>query len=98
MPLTELWLSKVRRYSASGPNGYDSPTIFSACVALAVKITTQSSGDALKNSSTARRTRSTHSVVTAEVGLVECGLPSTCPRNQSAWRAISDRGGILAAV
>ena len=55
MPFTELWLSNVSRNRSPGPNGYDSPTSFSAWLALAVKITTHSSGEALKNRSTAPR-------------------------------------------
>jgi hypothetical protein len=44
-------------------------------VALAVKIATYSSGEALKNLSTQARARSTSSVLAAELGLTECGLP-----------------------
>ena len=49
MPLTELWLSAVRSRRLPGSNGYDSPTSLSAAVALAVKMTSYSSGEALKN-------------------------------------------------
>jgi hypothetical protein len=48
MPLTELWLSKVSRKRPPRSNGYDSPTSLSAPLALAVKITTYSSGSARK--------------------------------------------------
>ena len=55
MPLTELWLSAVRRNRLPAVNGYDSPTSLSAALALAVKTTVYSSGEALKNAKTARR-------------------------------------------
>ena len=83
MPLTELWLSKVSRKRSPGRNGYDSPTRLSAPVALGVKIATYSSGDAWKKSSTAARACSTSSVIAAEVGLTECGLPKTRSRRSS---------------
>ena len=60
-----------------GPNGYDSPTSFSACVAFAVKMTWYSAGDALKNRRTRPRARSNSSVAQADAGLFECGFPST---------------------
>ena len=71
MPLTELWLSKVSRNRFSGPNGYDSPTSLSAWLALAVKTTTYSSGEAPKYASTWRLARSTNSVASRDVGLSE---------------------------
>ena len=46
-------------------------------MALAVKITLYSAGEALKKRSTAARACSTNAVAAAEVGLSECGLPST---------------------
>ena len=55
----------------------------SAWLALAVKTTAHSSGDALKNRSTARRARATYSVARDEVGLVECGLPNSVPRSSA---------------
>ncbi len=55
MPLTELWLSAVSRNWLPAVNGYDSPTSLSAPLALAVKTTVYSSGEALKNAKTARR-------------------------------------------
>ena len=48
-----------------------SPTSLSAPVAFGVKIATHSSGEALKNSSTYARARSTSSVLAAGVGLTE---------------------------
>ena len=77
IPLTELWLSKVSRNRSPAWNGYASPTRRSAPVAFGVKIATYSSGEALKNSSTCARARSASSVLAAEVGLIECGLPRT---------------------
>jgi hypothetical protein len=46
-------------------------------VALGVKIATYSSDEALKKSSTYARARSASSVLAADVGLIECGLPNT---------------------
>ncbi len=83
MPLTELWLSKVSRKRSPGRNGYASPTRRSAPVAFGVKIVTYSSGEAWKNASTAARARSTSSVIAAEVGLSECGLPKTLSRSSA---------------
>ena len=77
IPFTELWLSNVSRKRLPGPKGYDSPTSFSAWLALVVKMTAHSSGDALKNASTRCRTRAIDAVEKEDVGLVECGLPKT---------------------
>ena len=75
MPFTELWLSKVRRNVPPASNGYDSPTSFSAWLALFTKTHTYSSGAALKYRSTAARHRSTSSDDRTDVGFEECGLP-----------------------
>src|SRR5438105_15328993 len=76
LPFTELWLSNVSRNRSPGPNGYDSPTSFSARLALPAKTTSHSSGEALKNLRMARRARDTYSVAIEDEGFVECGLPS----------------------
>ena len=86
IPFTELWLSKVRRNRPPGPNGYDSPTSFRAWLALPVKMTQYSSGDALKNDWTCRRASLTSAVERRAVGLSECGFPSTSPCSRSMWR------------
>ena len=89
MPLTELWLSKVRAKVPPGANGYDSPTSRRAALALAVKMQRYSSGGALKNSQhAAAGCARTSSVDASDVGLFECGLPSTLVRSRSAWASI----------
>ena len=75
MPFTELWLSAVSANAAPGPNGYDSPSSFSAPVAFCVKIARYSSGDALKYRSTSPRVFSTSSPIASDVRFFECGLP-----------------------
>ena len=84
MPLTELWLSAVRRNRLPALNGNASPTSLSAPLALAVNTTVYSSGEALTNDSTARARRSANRVEAREAGLFECGLPRT-PRASSSW-------------
>ena len=94
MPLTELWLSNVSRKRSPARNGYASATSRSAPVALAVKITSYSSGEAPEDPSTAARARSIASAVAAEVGLIECGLPNTRGRaGRGARAAASSRTG-----
>jgi hypothetical protein len=83
MPLAELWLSNVNRNRSPASNGYDSPINFSAWLALAVKITAQVSGAALKKRSTALRARATYSVALDDVGLVEWGLPKSSVRKSA---------------
>ncbi len=82
MPLTELWLSAVRSRRPPGSNGYDSPTSRSAAVALAVKTTSYSSGEALKNARMLARAASANRVEAADAGLSECGLPKTSRRSR----------------
>ena len=65
-------------------NGNDSPTSLSAPLALAVKTTVYSSGEAFTNASTARRAASASSVEAREAGLFECGFPKT-PVRSSSW-------------
>lgn len=48
IPLIELWLSAVRTSFVSGVKGYDSATNLAAPVALGVKMTTYSSGEAFR--------------------------------------------------
>jgi hypothetical protein len=74
MPLTELWLSKVRAKVLRGSKRYASPMSRRAVLALAVKMQIYSSGGALKNSPTARRARVTSSVQASDVELFEWGI------------------------
>ena len=62
----------------------------SAPLALAVKITSYSSADALKNCLTASRASSTSRVAAAELGLCEWGLPNTRSLSSAWWRASCD--------
>src|SRR5215469_12368924 len=88
MPLTELWLSRVRTSRTPRPNGYDSPTSRHAPVAFGVKMAAYSPGGALKCARTACRARSTSSVDAAEAGFSECGFPKHRPAIRSAWARI----------
>ena len=83
IPFTELWSSAVSRNPRFGPNGYDSPTSLRAAVALAVKITMYSSGDAERKSRTARRAEPAIAVAAREAGLFECGLPRVAAPRRS---------------
>ena len=66
---------------------------FSAWLAFAVKTTVHSSGEALKNRSTARRARVMCSVALDDVGFVECGLPKSC-RPEQRLVPFELRGGV----
>ena len=77
---------------ASGPNGYADATSWIAALVFAVKHTTYSSGSASKKRSTRARASFTSAVLASDVGLSECGLPSTEPRSAVACAATSRSG------
>ncbi len=56
-------------------------------MALGVKMTSYSSGEARKNSRIWARVASTRAVMSREGRFWECGLPNTAPASRSRWRA-----------
>ena len=102
MPLTELWLSEVSTKRLPWSNGYASATRWHAPVALGVKMTAYSSGEAFKKASTARRAEAISSVEAIELGLPEWGLPCQAPLSRRAcpsnWRQRGQPGAGVVEV